>query len=597
METEANGHVDRRDRRQQAGRHIGWVVSCTGSSAIISCPIDGRNHPVSTPSIGNLVTIATDVSRVIGFVRSVATQSQCWQNDGMNDLVATIDLVGEIVDRPEGPLFQRGIQTYPQLGAETHRIRHEDLQSIYRISGGVGIEIGRLSQDNSIAATIDMRTMLKRHFSIVGTTGVGKSTALSVLVRKAVEAQSALRVVILDPHNEFAAAFPGEARVLDTKNFEIPYWLLRFEEFTELVFRGRDVAEGEIDFLREAVETAKAAFAPDSKGGLQAGSILKRSFRDQTETASADQPTPFRLTDIYAQIDEEMGRLESRYQRYDLKSLRYRLKEVAEDPNFSFLFGKASVDNNTADVLGKLYNLPDGGRRISILQMAGIPAEAVNVVVSVIARIGFDMAMLSAGRVETLLVCEEAHRYIPNDIRLGFAPTRRAIARIAKEGRKYGAYLGIVTQRPGELDPTILSQCSTIFAMRLSNDTDQEIIRSAIADSSAGILAFLSAMGGREAIAFGEAIATPMRMKFVEVDSAHQPAPAWLDNSAGPKEVDLRDIAIRMRGEATTANQALPHEAQTAAARHQAGTPAMAAQRMPNSSEPWPAFSGGFRLR
>ena len=154
------------------------------------------------------------------------------------------------------------------------------------------------------------------------------------------------------------------------------------------------------------------------------------------------------------------------------------------------------------------------GRPVTCFEMAGMPSEVVNSVCSVLARLAFDLALWSEGRLKLLVLCEEAHRYMPADPRLGFAPTRHALSRIAKEGRKYGCYLGVVTQRPGELDPTILSQCSTFFAMRLANEQDQAIIRSAIADSSASTLSFLSSMGQREAIAFGEGVATTMRLKF-----------------------------------------------------------------------------------
>ncbi|MEO5756673.1 MAG: ATP-binding protein, partial [Mesorhizobium sp.] len=146
--------------------------------------------------------------------------------------------------------------------------------------------------------------------------------------------------------------------------------------------------------------------------------------------------------------------------------------------------------------------------------------------------------------------CEEAHRYMPADPRLGFAPTRHALSRIAKEGRKYGCYLGVVTQRPGELDPTILSQCSTFFAMRLANEQDQAIIRSAIADSSASTLAFLSSMGQREAIAFGEGVATTMRMKFEKLPQHLLPGTAKREDelqSQNGDDVDLVAIVERLR--------------------------------------------------
>src|SRR5690606_32215266 len=161
-----------------------------------------------------------------------------------------------------------------------------------------------------------------------------------------------------------------------------------------------------------------------------------------------------------------------------------------------------------------------------------------------------ELAQWSEGRLKLLVMCEEAHRYMPADSRQGFAPTRDALARIAKEGRKYGCFLGIVTQRPGELDPTILSQCSTVFAMRLTNEQDKAIIRSAIADSSVSTLSFLSSMGQREAIAFGEGVATTMRLKFEKLDRSLLPGQQkGSDPTACPdgRDVDLAAIVNRLR--------------------------------------------------
>jgi uncharacterized protein len=177
----------------------------------------------------------------------------------------------------------------------------------------------------------------------------------------------------------------------------------------------------------------------------------------------------------------------------------------------------------------------------------------LNAVVSVLARLAFDLSMWSNGGFEVLVLCEEAHRYVPQDLKLGFTPTRQAISRIAKEGRKYGCYIGVVTQRPGELDPTILSQCSTVFAMRLGNDRDQEIIRASISDSSASQITFLSAIGNREAIAFGEGVATPMRMKFTLQDKTLLPSAAThavgaADTAQNRGQVSLRAVIGRMRG-------------------------------------------------
>ena len=220
------------------------------------------------------------------------------------------------------------------------------------------------------------------------------------------------------------------------------------------------------------------------------------------------------MADLLKQIDERMGLLDSKNDRPVYRALRIRIEGAVSDPRYRFMFHSRLIEDTIHETIGKIFRVPHQGRPITCFEMAGMPSEVVNAVCSVLARLAFDLALLSEGKLRLLVLCEEAHRYMPSDPRLGFAPTRHAMSRIAKEGRKYGCYLGVVSQRPGELDPTILSQCSTVFAMRLANEQDQAIIRSAIADSSASTLSFLSSMGQREAIAFGEGVATTMRLKF-----------------------------------------------------------------------------------
>jgi DNA helicase HerA-like ATPase len=213
------------------------------------------------------------------------------------------------------------------------------------------------------------------------------------------------------------------------------------------------------------------------------------------------------------------------------------------------MFNSKLIEDTIHETIGNIFRVPHDGRPVTCFEMAGLPSEVVNSVCSVLARLAFDLALWSEGRLKLLLMCEEAHRYMPADPNLGFEPTRHALSRIAKEGRKYGCFLGIVTQRPGELDPTILSQCSTVFAMRLANEQDQAIIRSAIADSSASTLSFLSSMGQREAIAFGEGVATTMRLKFEKLDLKLIPGAGKHDDadSGDGQDVDLAAIVDRLR--------------------------------------------------
>ena len=213
-----------------------------------------------------------------------------------------------------------------------------------------------------------------------------------------------------------------------------------------------------------------------------------------------------------------MGKLENRSSRMIYHKLIQRIETVRNDPRYAFMFDNANVGGDTmGETLRQLFRLPADGKPMTIMQLAGFPAEVVDSVVSVLCRMAFDFGMWSDGAFPLLFVCEEAHRYASADRSIGFGPTRKALSRIAKEGRKYGVFLGLVTQRPAELDSTIISQCSTLFAMRMANERDQAIVRSAVSDAAANLLAFVPSLGTREVLAFGEGVALPTRLKFKQL--------------------------------------------------------------------------------
>ncbi|TCR60527.1 hypothetical protein EV560_11614 [Bosea sp. BK604] len=551
---------ERRDVSQAPERTLGHVVACTGARATIAAmlPQNGRG-PSEAWAIGRVISINLGRSRVVGTVYEVRTVKESWDERADNAVHVEVELAGEVTEGEDGrQRFQSGITNYPPIGAVAHRIRAGDLALMHDLGGRNGTAVGHLTQDASIPATVCIGDLLSRHFALVGTTGVGKSSAVALLLRKAVMARHRLRVLILDPHNEYAHAFPDRALTIDASTLDLPFWMFRLEEFADVVFRGRPDPD-EVDILREVIASARARYrAPSARDMLRDvnTSLLKRPLdpnaaraTPESAGAAADAPLPYRMLDAFAVIDELIGLHELRYPRAALRSLKVRLEALHGDPRYYFMFARANTMESMSPVIGQIFRIPEQGRPITVFQLAGLPSEVVNSVASVLARIAFDLAMWSQGSYEILLLCEEAHRYVPSDPALGFAPTRQAIARIAKEGRKYGAYLGVVTQRPGELDPTILSQCSTIFAMRLANDRDQQIIRSAIADASTSTISFLSAIGNREAIAFGEAVATPMRMRFAQVPPHELPAMAGLVHDGLPqREPGLEELVNRMRG-------------------------------------------------
>lgn len=535
---------ERRRAEQNDKRILGNVVQCDGARATISAYADDIEGAVTGLwTVGKMISINLGTSRTVGLVYEIGKSDRAWSNEGQNPIEVNVELIGEVRDGAEPgdrPIFDRGITTYPHIGAIAHRIRSRDLQAVYDLAGRHSITIGTLSQDEAIDANIAIDDTLARHFAIVGTTGVGKSTAVSLLLRKSIAARPDLRILILDPHNEFAASLPEFCVKVDSKTLDLPFWMFRLEEFAEVLFRGREVVPEEVDVLRDLIPAAKNLYRnPNS------GSYVRRG----SDALTADTPVPYRMVDLIKQIDERMGLLESKNDRPTLKSLKTRIESAASDPRYRFMFNSRLIEDTIHETIGNIFRVPHHGRPVTCFEMAGMPSEVVNSVCSVLARLAFDLALWSEGRLKLLLLCEEAHRYMPADPRLGFAPTRHALSRIAKEGRKYGCYLGVVTQRPGELDPTILSQCSTFFAMRLANEQDQAIIRSAIADSSASTLAFLSSMGQREAIAFGEGVATTMRLKFEKLAQELIPGTAKRDDleSDVDGDVDLAAIVERLR--------------------------------------------------
>ena len=539
------GEQERRDTLKRGNRFLGRVVACSGSRATIAALAEnGETSLTELWSVGRLISISVGENRVVALVYSMHTATNDWGEEIDNLFRIEVELMGEVHVGPSGrEEFSAGISDYPYLGAIAHRIRTADLARIYDTGKDETCIIGKLTQDETLDAAIHVPSMLSKHFAIVGTTGVGKSTAVSLLLNKAIASDPKLRVLILDPHNEFAAAFPDLAVVIDTDTLDLPFWLMKLEEFAEVIFRGRPPVPEELDVLRDVIPDAKKAF----KGSMDSGLMRRNS---EKSSITADTPVPYRMADLLAMIDERIGRLEGRSEKPHLRSLKVKVIAAINDPRYTFMFSSNTITDTILETIAKIFRIPGDGRPIATFQLAGIPSEVVNSVASVLCRMAFEIGLWSNGGVHMLVVCEEAHRYVPADPNLGFLPTRQAIARIAKEGRKYGVSLGIITQRPGELDPTILSQCSTVFAMRLANDRDQDIIRAAISNSSASTTSFISSIGNGEAIAFGEAVAVPMRMRFTRVVEERLPkangATAKITEE-NPATVDLRNIVSRMR--------------------------------------------------
>jgi DNA helicase HerA-like ATPase len=504
-----------------ADSSIGRIVSVTGAKAIVLLDNDKStlDETTSRPDMGTLLAIETPETIVLSIVSALSVPVPAQREGEAEIWIAELGLVGELRRTDDGSpgTFNRGVTLYPGLGDRVRVASKEELQQAFCGDTSRSVRVGCIRQDTSIPAMVRVDDLLGKHFAVLGTTGTGKSCTTALLLRAILEQNPQAHIVLLDPHNEYATAFPEWGEVISPRNMQLPFWLLTFEELIEVVIGDPTERKHEIEILQELIPIAKSRYsAGRSKEGVRNRAIDAARF-------TVDTPVPYRLSDLTSLFDERMGKLENKRDVAPYRNLKTRIETLSLDPRYSFMFGSLTVYDGMAQILGRIFRVPVEGKPITILELTGLPTEIVNVVVSVLCRMTFDFALWGEGKVPVTIVCEEAHRYVPANPALGFEPCKRAIAKIAKEGRKYGASLAIITQRPAEIDPTILSQCNTVFALRMSNDRDQAIVKSAISDTGSGLLEFLSALGQREAIAFGDGVTLPVRIRFDDMPSHAMP--------------------------------------------------------------------------
>ncbi|MDE5459396.1 DUF87 domain-containing protein [Bradyrhizobium sp. CSS354] len=492
---------------------FGRVISVRGSLARVGLLAESR-MPVSEvrATVGRFVSIRCASSVIVAMITEVSCENLS-SNDNLI-AIASVDLLGEILNATGKAKFQRGVTNYPTIGDSVDLITSQELRTIYAPTGSDQINVGFLQQDSSVVAYVDIEEMLSKHFAVLGSTGVGKSTGVSLLLNEILKARPNLRIFLLDVHNEYGRCFGDRALVLNPRNLKLPFWLFNFEEIVDVLFGGRAGVPEELDVLAEVIPLAKGVYTQYQN----ADRIGLKRIDPKQIGYTVDTPVPYRLVDLMSLIDERMGKLENRSSRIIYHKLISRIEAVRNDPRYAFMFDNANVGGDTmAEVISHLFRLPANGKPMTVMQLAGFPAEVIDSVVSVLCRMAFDFGLWSDGVSPMLFVCEEAHRYASADRNVGFGPTRKAVSRIAKEGRKYGVYLGLITQRPAELDATIISQCNTLFTMRLANERDQALLRAAVSDAAANLLSFVPSLGTREVLAFGEGVALPTRLRFKEV--------------------------------------------------------------------------------
>jgi DNA helicase HerA-like ATPase len=496
---------------QDADQALGRVTTVTGAKIVahVAKPTGLQaSHPVQ---IGTVIKMESPQSIVYGVITELTIPEP--GEDGLSDEMQMADatLIGEVPRSADGKMyaFRRGISNSPSLDAVILRATNNDLARIYAAPSAPSVKIGVIHQDTRLPAHVLTDELLGKHFAILGTTGCGKSCTVVLVMRAILEKHPNAHIVMLDPHNEYSKAFGDRAEILNTETMELPYWLLNFDELLEAIFGGRaDTGSPEASILHHLVPLAKQDYLQDPTKG--------KHF-------TVDTPAPYKFSDLVRRIDMEMGKLEKAEEGNAFRRLRNRLLTLQNDNRFAFMFSGLAIDDNMSKIIGRIFRIPVDGKPISIIDLSGVPSEILNVVVSVITRLSFELALWCERTVPILLVCEEAHLYAPQKEDPRFDLSKRALSRIAKEGRKYGASLCVVSQRPSQLSDDLISQCNTLIAMRMTNNDDQEHLRGSMSQSSAGLMDFLPMLGNGEAVVVGQGVSLPVRIKFVNLPPEHQP--------------------------------------------------------------------------
>ena len=366
-----------------AAHVIGEVVEIAGSGSRIrmNAEVLAALQSDKDPSVAMSGQVGSQVKMVVGgnwLVANVRTL----KGEADGELVANVDFLGEGGRDSNGRLsnFRRGVTRYPIPGAQVLAVATDDLRAIFAASDEPNIEIGTVYPTDDIRGALYVDPMLSKHFAILGSTGTGKSTSVSLILHRISQLSPEGHIVMIDPHGEYSAAFKNCGEIFNVDNLQLPYWLMNFEEHCEVLLTTQGA-----DRQRDADILAKCLLAARTKG------------KDMTKLGkvTVDSPIPYLLTDLNTILVNEMGKLDRAGDTLPFQRLKTKLDELRADPRYTFMFSGMLVSDSMGSFIAKLFRLPSNGKPISIVDVSGVPSEITSVVVSVLARMVFDYALWS----------------------------------------------------------------------------------------------------------------------------------------------------------------------------------------------------------
>lgn len=454
-------------------------------------------------------------------------------------------------------LFERGVGQYPTTGAEVHAIGSSEIGTMFEEYKAKGFEVGALTTNPSIRVSLHASNLFGRHLAILGQTGSGKSWTVASLVQRAVAEMPKAHIIILDLHGEYCwkrdetrhyAFDDGICRHVDATVLEIPYWLMTYGELCDLLVDQTDFSgHNQTAVFRDALNAERQ----------------KEGKRLNLKRTTLDTPIYFDLAEIRKAVEAKNGMVRSESTSKMIKgdltgkfdNFLMRLDSKLNDVRYDFLL-KPKVRTTSECLVGLLRDfvgLGDPKRAVTVIDLSPVPFDVRPTVAAQIGRLAFEFNYWNPRYREfpILLICEEAHAYIPRASESLFAGSRKSMERIAKEGRKYGVGLAIVSQRPHEISDTVLAQCGTFVCLRITNPDDQSYVRKLVPESEGDLVSVFAGLGRGEALVLGEAVPLPTRLQFDK--PAPQPNSDDVDFydkwKTGPDDLDVNEIVKRWRNQ------------------------------------------------
>ena len=545
---------------------IGQIIEVDGSRLVaelnptlseLSRVYAGETYPIG--QFGSIVRIHFGRRLVYALVGRLRMKSEFQAERGLvpasssDERIVEADLFGEgeWVHGASGEWelrFERGVSTYPLPQQTVYLTPKAELRFIYGKAKGAVVKLGQHVGSGGTPCLADLNELLGQHTAVVGSSGPGKPGTVAAIIHSILERGDANsyekwkpRIIILDPHGEYGSAFADHTKLSsDDGTLTLPYWLLNFQETVALLIGKTEfVATSQANIVKSALISAREEGAQQL--GLDANLI------------TVDSPVPYKLSALKAKIEADKPPQASKQDSHN--SILQKLEVLMTDARLRFMMTEWNGDGNDPFPV-VIKQLTGDGPQPRIVDLSGVPNEVAGVSSAVIARTLFNLKIWQTQTEResdpVLLVCEEAHRYVPNRGEAQYEAAQEAIRRIAKEGRKYGVGLLLVSQRPSEVEATVLSQCNSWIVLRITNDADREHVRSILPDSMSGLTKMLSGLRRQEAIFVGQAAMLPSRILIRDLKTEQLPKSNDIDfdkgwqNDATP-DAQIQEVVNRWR--------------------------------------------------